>query len=61
MTTSTKDDAKNDADDRVEKRTSALVLLSWLSMILPSTGFRISPRVFCATRKEIEVLLPLGL
>jgi len=46
--------AGDDSDENsVAKTNPANVLLSWLSMILPSTGFRMSPKVFFAARKEI--------
>ena len=46
-----------ECDDYVDgKKKSAIVLLSWLSMILLSTGFHMSPRVFCAARKEIKAM-----
>lgn len=47
--------AEND-EYSVVKKNPANVLLSWLSMILPSTGFRMSPKVFCAARKEIVLM-----
>ena len=43
-------------DGSVEKNKPAVVLLSWLSIILPSTEFHILPIIFCAACKEIEML-----
>jgi len=51
--------ADND-ENSVAKTNPANVLLSWLSMILPSTGFRISPKVFYNARKEIVVMDTVG-
>ena len=46
----------NDSKNYTMKESSACPLLSWVSMILPTVGCRISPEVFCQMSKSMAGL-----